>query len=199
MLFRSRNIVFRDGKDRADQVIPFSSYDSLDPEDLWDWMESYQSTTGGHLLAIPHNGNLSNGLMFDDVTFTSKKPLDREYAERRMHFEPVYEVTQIKGDGEAHPLGIYAVGFLEQAGIKRADMVIAVTSNDEVNLVVSMLAKAYGVAHRIALAQPAHVRHTRAQRHGPVLARDLRVREPDLDPLAGFTRGKYRDRRRPDR
>ena len=99
-----RNIVFRDGKDRADQVIPFSSYDSLDPEDLWDWMESYQSTTGGRLLAIPHNGNLSNGLMFDDVTYTSKKPLDREYAERRMGFEPVYEVTQIKGDGEAHPM-----------------------------------------------------------------------------------------------
>jgi hypothetical protein len=75
----------------------------MDPEDLWNWMEKYQLDTGGRLLAIPHNGNLSNGLMFDDVTLTDKKPLDREYAVRRMGFEPVYEVTQIKGDGEAHP------------------------------------------------------------------------------------------------
>jgi len=98
-----RNIIFRDGKDKADKVIPFSAYDSEDPEDLWKWMESYESATGGRLLAIPHNGNLSNGLMFDDATLTTKKPLDRDYAERRMRFEPVYEITQIKGDGEAHP------------------------------------------------------------------------------------------------
>jgi hypothetical protein len=98
-----RNIIFRDGKDKADQIIPFSAYDSDDPEDLWNWMEGYQANTGGRLLAIPHNGNLSNGLMFDDVTLKTKKPLDRDYAERRMRFEPVYEVTQIKGDGEAHP------------------------------------------------------------------------------------------------
>jgi hypothetical protein len=54
------------------------------------------------VLAIPHNGNLSSGLMFDDVTLTTKKPLDRDYAQRRMRWEPVYEVTQMKGDGEAH-------------------------------------------------------------------------------------------------
>lgn len=98
-----RNVIFRDGKDKADQVTPFSSYDSMDPEDLWAWMDRYETTTGGRLLAIPHNGNLSNGLMFDDVTLTGKTPLDKDYAERRMRFEPVYEVTQIKGDGEAHP------------------------------------------------------------------------------------------------
>ena len=98
-----RNVIFRDGKDRADQVVPFSAYDSMDPEDLWNWMDKYQSETGGRVLAIAHNGNLSNGLMFDDVTMTDKKPLDREYAERRMGFEPIYEVTQIKGDGETHP------------------------------------------------------------------------------------------------
>jgi len=98
-----RNVIFRDGKEKADQVVPFSAYDSDDPEDLWDWMERYESATGGRLLAIPHNGNLSNGLMFDDVTLDSKKPLDLTYSERRMRFEPVYEVTQIKGDGEAHP------------------------------------------------------------------------------------------------
>ena len=99
-----RNVVFRDGKDKADQVIPMSNYDSTDPEDLWKWMARYEDKTGGQLLAIPHNGNLSNGLMFDDVTFTARKRLDRDYAERRARWEPVYEVTQMKGDGEAHPL-----------------------------------------------------------------------------------------------
>ena len=98
-----RNIIFRDGKDLADQVVPFSAYDSEDPEDLWAWMGNYEAATGGQLLAIPHNGNLSNGLMFDDVTM-SGAPLDADYAERRMRWEPVYEITQIKGDGEAHPM-----------------------------------------------------------------------------------------------
>ena len=99
-----RNIIFRDGKNRADQVVPFSSYDSEDPEDLWDWMERYESLTGGRMLAISHNGNLSIGLMFDDVTLTSNEPLDKAYAERRMRFEPLYEITQIKGDSESHPM-----------------------------------------------------------------------------------------------
>ena len=98
-----RNVVFRDDKDMADQVIPMSNYDSSDPEDLWKWMAAYEEKTGGRALAIPHNGNLSNGLMFDDVTFTDKKPLDSDYAERRMRWEPIYEVTQMKGDGETHP------------------------------------------------------------------------------------------------
>ncbi|SDJ53923.1 DUF3604 domain-containing protein [Aliiruegeria lutimaris] len=98
-----RVVMMRDGKEQADQVVPFSSYDSEDPEDLWAWMERYQEETGGQILAIPHNGNLSNGLMFDDVT-RSGEPLDAAYAERRMRWEPVIEVTQIKGDGEAHPM-----------------------------------------------------------------------------------------------
>ncbi len=97
-----RNVIFRDGKDEADQIIPISNYDTSDPEELWKWMAAYEAKTGGRLLAIPHNGNLSNGLMFDDVTFTKKK-LSRDYAERRMRWEPVYEITQMKGDGEAHP------------------------------------------------------------------------------------------------
>jgi hypothetical protein len=99
-----RNVIFRDGKDKADQIVPFSQYDSFDAEDLWNWMASYEKKTGGRVLAIPHNGNLASGLMFDDVTFGSKKPIDRDYAERRMKWEPVYEVTQMKGTGEAHPL-----------------------------------------------------------------------------------------------
>jgi hypothetical protein len=98
-----RNLIFRDDKEKADQVIPFSQYDSIDPEDLWNWMEAYEKKTGGRVLAAAHNGNLSNGLMFDDVTLTTKKPLTKDYAERRMRWEPLYEVTQMKGDGEAHP------------------------------------------------------------------------------------------------
>ncbi len=98
-----RNVVFRDDKSLADQIIPFSAYDSEDPEDLWAWMAEYEKNTGGKLLALAHNGNLSNGLMFDDETFTTKEPLSRDYAERRMRWEPLYEVTQMKGDGETHP------------------------------------------------------------------------------------------------
>ena len=98
-----RNVVLRDSKSRADQVLPFSQYDSTDVEDLWAWMQAYEAKTGGRALAIPHNGNLSNGLMFDDRTFSGKR-LSSDYAEQRMRWEPVYEVTQMKGDGEAHPL-----------------------------------------------------------------------------------------------
>ncbi len=98
-----RNVVFRDGKDKALQVLPFSNFDSNDPERLWDYLEAYEQKTGGKALAIPHNGNISNGLMFDDITLTGKRPLDRDYAERRTRWEPIYEVTQIKGDGETHP------------------------------------------------------------------------------------------------
>jgi hypothetical protein len=98
-----RNVIFRDDKQKADQIVPLSAYDTEDPERLWDWMANYEKKTGGKLLAIAHNGNLSNGLMFDDVTLTDKKAMDKDYAQRRMRWEPIYEVTQIKGDGEAHP------------------------------------------------------------------------------------------------
>ncbi len=98
-----RNVVFRDGKQHADQIVPLSSYDTQDPEQLWAWLDAYEKKTGGRAMAIAHNGNLSNGVMFDDVTF-SRKPLDRAYAQTRMRWEPVYEVTQMKGDGETHPV-----------------------------------------------------------------------------------------------
>ncbi len=97
-----RIVMFRDGADRVEDLIPFSNYDSSDPEDLWDWMEAYEQRTGGKVMAFAHNGNLSNGTMFDDVR-QNGKPIDLDYAERRMRWEPLYEVTQIKGDGETHP------------------------------------------------------------------------------------------------
>jgi hypothetical protein len=98
-----RNVIFRDGKEEAKQVLPMSTFDSTDPEDLWDYMEAYEEKTGGRALAIPHGGNLSQGLMFATETMSGKR-LDKAYAERRMKWEPIYEATQIKGDGEAHPL-----------------------------------------------------------------------------------------------
>jgi hypothetical protein len=97
-------VIFRDNEDKTEQIIPISLYDTRDPEKLGGWMAAYEGKTGGQVLAIPHNGNLSNGLMFDDVTLTTREPIDRDYAERRMRWEPLYEVTQMKGDGEAHSL-----------------------------------------------------------------------------------------------
>ncbi|WP_234219743.1 DUF3604 domain-containing protein [Ruegeria pomeroyi] len=98
-----RIVMFRDDADRVEDLVPFSNYDSSDPEDLWDWLEAYERDTGGRVMAFAHNGNLSNGLMFDDVRLNGE-PIDAAYAERRMRWEPLYEVTQIKGDGETHPM-----------------------------------------------------------------------------------------------
>ena len=98
-----RVVMFRDDANKVEDLVPFSNYDSSDPEDLWDWMERYEDDTGGRVMAFPHNGNLSNGLMFADVRLNGE-PIDIDYAERRMRWEPLYEVTQIKGDGETHPM-----------------------------------------------------------------------------------------------
>ena len=98
-----RNIVFADGPDRTDAVLPFSATDSRNVEDLWTYLEGYEKKTGGRALAIPHNGNLSRGAMFA-LTDLGGKPLTRRYAEIRSRWEPLCEVTQIKGDGETHPI-----------------------------------------------------------------------------------------------
>ncbi len=98
-----RVVIYRDGANEARQTLPFTLADSADPEQLWAAMQAYENKTGGDLLAIPHNGNLANGIMFDVETL-SGGPIDKNYAERRQQWEPLYEATQIKGDGEAHPL-----------------------------------------------------------------------------------------------
>ncbi len=98
-----RVVNFRDGAERATRVIPFSLFDSQDPEDLWKYMAGYEAKTGGSILALPHNGNLSNGQMFAEETL-SGQAIDRAYAEARIRWEPIIEATQIKGDGEAHPI-----------------------------------------------------------------------------------------------
>ena len=97
-----RVVIFKDDADKVSRVLPYSAFDSQDPEDLWKYMAQYEEKTGGSVLAIPHNGNLSNGLMFA-VERLNGKPIDKQYAETRMRWEPIVEVTQIKGDGEAHP------------------------------------------------------------------------------------------------
>jgi hypothetical protein len=101
-----RNVIFRDGGARASLVEPFTVLPPLgsdNPRDLWKWMADYEEKTGGDVLAIAHNGNLSNGRMFPLIESFTGMPVDAEYAETRARWERLYEATQIKGDGEAHP------------------------------------------------------------------------------------------------
>ncbi|HKV77648.1 MAG TPA: DUF3604 domain-containing protein [Candidatus Sulfotelmatobacter sp.] len=101
-----RNILFRDDGTKASMVEPYTTQKPLgsdNPRDLWKWMTAYEQKTGGHVLAIAHNGNLSNGRMFPLIESFTGKPIDRDYAETRALRERIYEVTQIKGDGETHP------------------------------------------------------------------------------------------------
>lgn len=103
-----RNVIFRDNGDKAKMVDPKTTADGTNPELLWKWMQDYETTTGGNVLAIPHNGNLSNGLMFADNMFADENnpdglPLTADYAKQRQLWEPLYEVIQMKGAGETHP------------------------------------------------------------------------------------------------
>jgi hypothetical protein len=101
-----RNVILRDGARRAEQVSPMVTLlpvGSTDPLDLYAWLDAYETETGGTALAIAHNGNLSNGLMFPvDAQYTGRE-IDERYVGERNRWEPLYEVTQIKGDGETHP------------------------------------------------------------------------------------------------
>ncbi len=99
-----RNVLYRDGIRRAEQMLPYTAAESFNPEDLWTWMETYEKETGGRVLALAHNGNVSNGIMFPvETNPATGQPLTGDYAKRRAMWEPLYEATQIKGDGEAHP------------------------------------------------------------------------------------------------
>ena len=99
-----RNVLYRDDSSVARRMLPFTAAESFNPEDLWRWMDRYEAETGGRVLAIAHNGNLSNGLMFPEINPETGEPLTRAYVEARNLWEPLYEVTQMKGDGETHPL-----------------------------------------------------------------------------------------------
>ena len=97
-----RNVIFRDGKARVGQVVPLAAANQVIPDGLWDYMDAYEKRTGGKVLAIPHNSNLSNGLMFQLIQ-PGGGPMSADYARRRITHEPLVEITQIKGDSEAHP------------------------------------------------------------------------------------------------
>jgi hypothetical protein len=102
-----RVVVFRDGADKAGQMEPYTTIKPLgsdDPKDLWKVLQAYEDKTGGKVLAIAHNGNLSNGIMFPEIDSFTGKPITREYAQTRAKWERIYEATQMKGDGEAHPI-----------------------------------------------------------------------------------------------
>ena len=93
-----RNVIFRG--DTA--PIPFTRVDSLNPEDLWTWMDEIRAE-GHEALAIPHNSNKADGLTFERETWDDE-PLTKAYADKRMRNEPLVEVTQVKGTSETHPM-----------------------------------------------------------------------------------------------
>jgi hypothetical protein len=106
-LNRHRVVIYRDGGIKASMMEPYTSlppHGSPDERELWKWLQSYEDKTGGRVLAIAHNGNLSNGVMFPVLDTFTGQPYDRAWAEERIRWEPLYEITQIKGDGETHPL-----------------------------------------------------------------------------------------------
>ena len=97
-----RVIFIPQGGDVAKQFIPYSTFESDDPEDLWKWLETTSQKTGAEFVAIPHNPNISLGKFFPLVR-NNGQPVDAEYAKTRMKWERSVEVTQIKGDSETHP------------------------------------------------------------------------------------------------
>jgi Protein of unknown function (DUF3604) len=129
-----RNVIFRDGKDKVASVVPLGAWGAnASTDSLWNYMDAYEKATGGHVLAIPHNSNLSNGLMFE-LTAPGGGPMTADYARRRLAHEPLIEITQIKGDSEAHPFlspndefagyGVagWELGDLAMAEAKRPEM-----------------------------------------------------------------------------
>ena len=130
-----RNVILRDNGDHARQVVPLTTQPPVgtqNPLDLYKWLDDYEKKTGGQAFAISHNGNLSNGWMFPtEITYAGGK-VDKNYVELRARWEPLYEVTQIKGDGETHPklspndefadYGTWDVGNLDITELKTDDM-----------------------------------------------------------------------------
>jgi hypothetical protein len=95
-----RNVIFKDTKKVPE--VPYSSIDSTHPEDLWSWMDA-QRRAGNELLAISHNANLSDGIMFPLDVDSKGRPIDAAWAQDRMNNEPLSEITQLKGTSESHP------------------------------------------------------------------------------------------------
>ena len=115
-----RVVIFKDDANKAGQVVPFDQYDSSDPEKLWAYLHNYETNTGGEVLAIPHNGNLSQGVMFA-LEGANGEPLTKQYAQTRNRWEPLFEVTQMKGDSETHPEISAADTFADFETVPMAD------------------------------------------------------------------------------
>ena len=97
-----RVVVFKDDAKLAQKIIPFSAIDSRKPEDLWNFLKEYNSSTGGEAISISHNSNISGGRMFPSEN-SYGEPIDSAYANMRNRWEPLVEATQVKGDSETHP------------------------------------------------------------------------------------------------
>jgi hypothetical protein len=128
-----RNVIFRDNGDKAIQVEPYTCVPPLgsnNPVELWKWMDAYEKKTGGSVLAIAHNGNLSNGTMFPIVEAFGKA-IDRDYAETRAKWERLYEATQTKGDGETHPFLSPNDEFADQERWDKGNLDLSVAKKKE--------------------------------------------------------------------
>ncbi len=97
-----RVVLMREGADVAKRFLPYSTFQSERPEDLWQWLERTSGLVGATFLAIPHNSNISSGRMFQEVD-SDGRPISGEYARTRIRWEPIMEITQTKGDSETHP------------------------------------------------------------------------------------------------
>ena len=130
-----RVVIYRDDGDKGRQMVPMTTYPPLgssNPRDLWKWLTEFEEKTGGDVLAIAHNGNLANGIMFPLEAQYDGVVLDDLYVNERAKWEPLYEATQIKGDGEAHPFlspndefadyETWDVGNLDVSAAKTNDM-----------------------------------------------------------------------------
>lgn len=125
-----RNILFRDGTDKTSQIKPFSALDSTNPEKLWAYLEEYENKTQGSVMSIPHNGNLSAGMMFDEADLAGNA-LDLDYAQRRARWEPIVEMTQVKGDSETHPLVSPDDAFADFENWDKTDIGMNVLKDEE--------------------------------------------------------------------
>ena len=192
-----RVVIYRDGAARAMQMVPYTTTPpegSPDPRHLWKWLTNYEQKTGGDLLAIAHNGNLSNGIMFPFEAQWNGNKLDEEYVTQRASWEPLYEVTQIKGDGEAHPFlspddefadyETWDIGNLnDPPNVKRDDMLASEYAREALKRGLALEArlgtKSLQVRHDRIDGQP----HRTGDRAGGQLLRQAHRRrtEPEAD------------------
>ncbi len=125
-----RVVMMDQGKEAAMKFLPFSLFDSDNPEDLWAWLSKTSMEVGTDFVAIPHNQNVSKGLMFP-LADSNGDLIPVEYAQARMRWEPVVETTQIKGDSETHPALSPNDEF---ANFEIYDHVIATGEQDDITL-----------------------------------------------------------------